>query len=42
MLSQQTEDRDPHLELRVATLEIELAQMRQILAELVQKNLLGG
>lgn len=38
MLSQQTEDRSPQLESRVETLEIELAQMRQILAELVQKK----
>lgn len=38
MLSQQTEDRSLQLESRVETLEIELAQMQQILAELVQKK----
>jgi len=38
MLSQQLEDKSQHLETRVAALEIELAQMRQMLAIFVQKK----
>lgn len=38
MVSQQIEDRSPHLESRVATLEAELAQMKQALSAIVQKK----
>ncbi|MCX5981192.1 MAG: hypothetical protein NTY89_05190 [Nostocales cyanobacterium LacPavin_0920_SED1_MAG_38_18] len=42
MISQQIEDQSQQLESRVATLETELAQMRQMLSVLVPKKLLGG
>ncbi len=38
MISQQIEDQSRHLESRVATLETELAQMKQILSVFVQKK----
>jgi len=38
MLSQQIEDKSQHLESRVATLETEIAQMRQMLSAVVQKK----
>jgi hypothetical protein len=38
MLSQQVEEKSQHLENRVAALETELAQMRQILSVFVQKK----
>ncbi|MEE3717978.1 hypothetical protein V2H45_14655 [Tumidithrix elongata RA019] len=39
MLSQQIdEDKSQHLETRVAALETELAQMRQMLSVFIQKN----
>lgn len=38
MVSQQTEDQFLHLESRVATLETELAQMRQVLSIVVEKK----
>ncbi len=38
MVFQQIEDQSPHLESRVATLEAELAQMKQMLSVLVQKK----
>ena len=41
MLSQQLEDKSQHLENRVAALEIELAQMRQMLSVFVQKKHIG-
>lgn len=37
-MSQQVEDQFPHLESRVATLEIELAQMKQMLFVFVEKK----
>jgi hypothetical protein len=39
MLSQQREDKSQHLETRVAALETELAQMRQMLSVFVQKKM---
>lgn len=38
MLSQQMEDRARHLESRVATLETELAQMKQMLSVFVREK----
>ncbi len=38
MVSQQIEDQSPHLESRVATLEAELAQMKQMLSVFVEKK----
>ena len=38
MVSQQIEDQSSHLELRVATLETELAQMKQMLSVIVEKK----
>lgn len=38
MTSQQLEERSHQLEARVETLEIELAQMRQMLSELLQQK----
>ena len=38
MVSQQIEDRSKHLESRVATLETELVQMKQMLSVIVQKK----
>jgi len=38
MLSQQIEDKSQHLESRVATLETEILQMRQMLSAFVQKK----
>lgn len=38
MVSQQIEDRSKHLESRVATLETELAQMKQMLSGLAKKQ----
>ena len=38
MVSQQIEDQSPHLELRVANLEAELAQMKQMLSVFVEKK----
>ncbi|MBE9092619.1 hypothetical protein [Tychonema sp. LEGE 07203] len=38
MISQQIEDPSRHLESRVATLETELAQMKQMLSVFVQKK----
>ncbi len=38
MLSQQIEDKSQHLESRVATLETEIVQMRQMLSAFVQKK----
>lgn len=38
MISQQIEDQSPQLESRVATLETELAQMKQMLSVFVQKK----
>ncbi|MBE9165165.1 MULTISPECIES: hypothetical protein [Microcoleaceae] len=38
MISQQIEDQSRHLEARVATLETELAQMKQMLSVFVQKK----
>ena len=38
MVSQQIEDQSPHLESRVATLETELVQLKQMLSVIVQKK----
>lgn len=38
VVSQQFEDQSPHLESRVATLEAELAQLKQMLSVFVQKK----
>ncbi|MEG3974743.1 hypothetical protein QT970_08985 [Microcoleus sp. herbarium8] len=38
MISQQIEDQSRHLEARVATLETELAQMKQMLSVFVNKK----
>lgn len=38
MVSQQVEDQSSHLESRVATLETELAQMKQMLSVFVEKK----
>ena len=38
MVSQQIEDQSSHLELRAATLETELAQMKQMLSVIVEKK----
>ncbi|MGB3263289.1 MAG: hypothetical protein WBA89_04965 [Microcoleus sp.] len=38
MISQQIEDQSQHLESRVATLETELAQMKQMLSVFVNKK----
>ena len=38
MVSQQIEDQSSHLELRVATLETELAQMKQVLSVIIEKK----
>ncbi|PSB34840.1 hypothetical protein [Chlorogloea sp. CCALA 695] len=38
MVSQQIEAQSSHIELRVATLETELAQMKQMLSVIVEKK----
>ncbi len=38
MVSQQIEDQSSHLKLRVATLETELAQMKQVLSVIIEKK----